>query len=210
MFKLGVSILALALACCGQAFANDGGIAVIDVLGVMPGPARDQAEVKIYGGDVKALFDSLPSTSVGDYGKSLAIASRNNVVQILCTQEYDRPTTGQSRSDYECRFSVVRRSRSGIDTGQIDIIRPTLSSFTRYRAHNEARVLGIDPGGMPMGEMFSFYGNEAWLWTRALPNRLTFVSGLYQVQIACQREYERPTTGEWRDDYMCTGFLARN
>jgi hypothetical protein len=56
-------LLALAILFSTSAFANDGGIAFVDVKGINPGPMRDGQVIKFYGEDAGKFMKLLPSSS---------------------------------------------------------------------------------------------------------------------------------------------------
>lgn len=204
-------ILFAALILGSLVHADDGGIAVIDVLGVSPTTVINST-VKVYGGDAKALYEVLPVTAIPQIiAKSIAIASPSYVISINCYQDYERPTTGEARSDFMCEFNVNTRKGSHIDEDEVDKWKAEASSFTPYsRKSSDLAVLGIDPGTAPLSKpLYQFYGKNAEMLAKVLPFFLGFQSKVYRFNQTCQQNYKRPTTGEMRSDYMCTAWVER-
>ena len=75
-------------------------------------------------------------------------------------------------------------------------------------------VLGVNPEGNAVNSNVQVYGGETGEFFQALPETapwyaddyrmIQFVSGSYIGSISCNKTYTRPTTGEFRDDHMCT------
>lgn len=197
----------IALAFGLQAHANDSGYALIDVLGVAPATEISKSDVKVYGGDTKALYDVLPVTSVGNW-KSLLLLSGQYAVSLNCSEEYDRPTNGEARKDYMCEFKVNTRKEADGWLEEVDKSYVNDSSMTPYSGNHVARVLGIS--AQSTGEIFSFYGEQAGVLARQLPSPLKFQSAAYTATLACARNYHRPTNNELRNDYMCKLSVSGN
>jgi hypothetical protein len=186
-----------------QAFANDGGIAVVDVLGVAPA-APLNTEITVYGNQLEKFYNVLPVTFVyPEQYKSLYFASPKYAASVFCKQEYERPTTGETRTDYMCTFKAETREDAGVDNEDNNPFPVEASSFTAFSGSSNLSVLGVAPG-IASGNVFSFYGGQAKYLAQRIPSALKFSSGKYRVTLACQKNYKRPTTGELRSDYMCT------
>ncbi len=186
-----------------QAQANDGSIAVVEVLGVAPGAANGSA-VSVYGGNTKHLYDVMPVTAIPQIKwKSLYFASPGYAASINCHEEYVRPSNGETRFDYMCTFAIDSRENSGVDWEDNNPWNPDWSDFSAFSGSSAISVLGVAPGPVT-GQMFAFYGGDAERLAANLPAKVTFSSPKYRVTLACQQNYKRPTTGEWRSDYMCS------
>lgn len=197
------SLLAIALG-LQTAHANDSGIALIDILGVAAGTSISKSEVMVYGGDTKSLYDVLPVTSVGNW-KTLYLLSGQYAVYIWCSEEYDRPTNGEKRNDYSCTMGMKTRAAANSDLEEVD--HPYVEDHQLHSFHgsNVTHVLGIS--AKTTGRLFSFYGENAGILARKLPKRLKFQSANFTVRLSCDKQYRRPTTGELRDDYMCSVYV---
>lgn len=191
------------LAATVQAHANDGSIAVVDVLGVAPGASGLNSEAKFYGGDTKAFADTLPVTDVLG-GKSVAFASPKLAVSVYCGREYDRPTNGEKRTDWMCTFRVTDRKGAYIDGPDEagDVWKAESGSFQAFAGNATSRVLGIGPAPTN-GLLASFYGGNAFYFAEKVPSRLNFDSASYRISLTCSRTYRRPTNGESRSDFKC-------
>jgi hypothetical protein len=204
-------VLAAFAVVSAAAQADDGGIAVINVLGVSPG-TNPKAQVQIYGGSTKALYNVLPQTSVQEvHIRNIAFASSAYVVSVVCFQEYQRPTTGETREDYMCEFNVNDRKSADIDGDDTPILKfDDYVFFTPYALKTaDLSVLGVNPIGLNAGQGFAWYGAEAEMFATMIPSTLTFTSGTHRVVLNCSKNYVRPTTGEQRSDYMCQLGLAK-
>jgi hypothetical protein len=187
-----------------QAHANDGSIAVVDVLGIAPN-APNTSWIAAYGGNTKRLYDVLPVTAIPEIKwKSLFFASPSYAVTINCHEEYQRPTTGETRYDYMCSFHIDSRENSGVDWEENNPWYASPDDFFSYVGSSSITALGVYPGPVKNGKFFSFYGGNAQYFAERIPSALTFSSPKYRLKLACQKDYQRPTTGEWRSDYMCT------
>lgn len=186
-----------------QAFANDGGIAVVDVLGVAP-VAPLNTEVTVYGKQLEKFYNVLPVSFVyPEQYKSIYFASAGYAVGINCQQEYVRPTTGETRTDYMCTFKTQTRADAGVDLEDNNPFPVEASNFFPYSGSSNLSVLGVAPG-ISNGTVASFYGGQAKYLAERIPASLKFSSGKYRVTLGCVKNYKRPTTGEQRSDYMCT------
>ncbi len=196
-------VLAAFAAFSMQAFANDGGIAVVDVLGVAP-VAPLNTEITVYGNDLADFYNVLPTTFVfPEQFKSLYFASGKYAASVFCQKEYNRPTNGEPRNDYMCTFKAQTREDAEVDDEENNPFNPQASDFASFSGSSNVSVLGVAPA-ISNGTLFSFYGGQASYLAQRLPSSVKFTSGKYRVTLGCKKTYKRPTTGETRNDYMCT------
>ncbi len=92
MKKFGIVLGFLIAVSATSAFANDGGVAFIDVKGIDPAGLQHGEGVKIHGGDAVKLFDLLPPASSAMPGQSkkhhsLALVSDGWNLFINCNNE---------------------------------------------------------------------------------------------------------------------------
>jgi len=203
MFKW-LSVLALFAGL--QAHANDGGIVLVDVLGIAPAQGITKTEVKLYGKDTKRLAQVLPVTDVMG-GRSVHMASDKWVSYIYCQKQYERPTNGETRNDWMCTIGLEPRAGSIVDMDEGDKTIAEASMFTDFSGSNSRKALGILPSP-ERGLLFSVYGDRLNLLAERLPEVLTFNSPSYMVELNCGQNYERPTTGEVRNDYLCQLYVS--
>lgn len=75
-------------------------------------------------------------------------------------------------------------------------------------------VLGVNPHANVANSSVKIYGGETQIFFEALPTTapwysdnfrlIQFHSGRWIASISCRKNYNRPTTGEFRNDHMCT------
>ncbi len=196
-----ITILILSLTAT-HVHAVNGDSAIVEVLGVAPSNNAQGKTIQVYGGQTRHLYEMLPDTGMGSYERKVTMLSRAWAVEFYCHREYERPTTGETRYDYMCEISLNRRSsvhQEGWEAYPED--------FSAYYGNNPGQVLGINPGDADDGDFLSFYGGNTYILASSLPERLILRSRAYTLTFSCWQDYQRPTTGEWRSDYMCTVTL---
>lgn len=201
MFKL---FSALLLAVSFQAQANDSAIAIVEVLGVNPGANVSEVTTSFYGGQAKRFADVMPVSDVVG-GRSATFVSDLWVASFWCSKQYERPTNGQWRDDWMCTINLSTRNKSGVDGTDGDKFYPNIGDFSTFNSGSNNPVLGIVPA-KKSGHLFSFYGKNAGFFASRMPESVFFQSPRYDITITCNQHYERPTTGEWRNDYMCSVY----
>ncbi len=198
----------LVMACSlNLAHANDGGIAIVDVLGVAPAQGVSHEEIKIYGGDTSALMKVMPISSVQKDWRSLAFLSDLWAVLLDCGPDYNRPTDNSPRHDFMCTFSLRPRAEWQRDNNEeiVDWQYPAASKFFTFNGPVDRGVLGIVPASVS-GAVFSFYGEKARFFGQRLPPMLSFQSAGHFITITCRKTYNRSSNGELRHDWMCTVY----
>lgn len=189
-----------------QAFANDGATAIVEVLGISPGPGiTKKVETKFYGGQAEAFANVMPVSDVSG-GRSATFVSDLWIASLYCYKNYERPTNGETRSDWMCELQLLPKKGSWLDQQDGgDKFWPNSGDFNVFAGHSENVVLGVVPPPKS-GHLFSFYGGNAGHFAAKMPAAVSFQSKAHQVTIACQQGYQRPTTGQWRNDYMCSVY----
>ena len=188
-----------------QVFANDGGVPYIEVLGVDPKGHVEGASITVYGGSTYELARTLPQNRMSAYNREIRFVSNSWLFDISCAGEYIRPTNGERRSDWACEFTLYK-NRSGEAGGST-----VPNSYPNRDGYKHAQVLGVNPKNLGMGQLFSIYGNDAYLFAQMLPQGgITLSSNVYWVHVGCVQNYVRPTTGEYRSDFKCSVDMGKN
>ncbi len=201
------------------AMANDGSTPYINVQGVQPNGNvwEDQGEfksVKVYGKEVKNLFEALPYDYVEiELSRSINFYSGNYGLSVWCTKDYERPTNFEQRSDYMCTFSVFRSNGGpSVEEWEGDSYNVAQdNSLQSPLVDKNVDALGIFPENIAAGEVFSFYGKQTqYVAQNLVGSGITIKSSSYTFSWKCQKDYVRPTTGEKMNDYMCKLSLVKN